>query len=305
MRADQGQAKAASGLGTRAPDRGLPAFGETANPAEYVPREACERALRGLERAVREGQTAALTASPGLGKTLLLRILEDRLRPGFRCVFLPYAALTERELCAWVLGLLDADPTADDPGEALVARARELAEAGDRLTLLIDDAGSMPIDTARGLAARIQRSGNQLRVVAAASDDAASSRVLAALHPDVAELRLAGPMTGAETAVYIETRLEQARVDEARSARFDSRAVAWIHRLSQGVPRRVHELGTSLLDAPPEGVGTAWAEERWLGAPLGDLEGDDGELDPELPGGLPADDEEPELLLDEDDVPFS
>ena len=67
----------------------LDPFGETSNPDEYVPREASEEGLLALGRAVRSGRTAALSAPPGFGKTLFLRLLAKRLAPGFRCLFLP------------------------------------------------------------------------------------------------------------------------------------------------------------------------------------------------------------------------
>jgi type II secretory pathway predicted ATPase ExeA len=264
LQGDEGQARRReSGEGAAA----LAAFGETSNPAEYVPREACETALRALEQAVRAGRCAALTAPPGLGKSLLLRLLERRLASGHRCLFLPYGALATSELCAWVLGLLG-EAFRDDPCTELLRYARRSAEEGRVLVLLVDDASSMPRGTARELGELVRESGNRLRLVLAASDDATSSRVLAVLHPDVVLVRFRAPMTGAETRLYVEARLEQARTPELLRRRFDDETIGWIHRLSGGVPRRVHDLGRSLLDEPPEGVGSLWREERWLGAPI-------------------------------------
>lgn len=275
MRANEGQA-----AGERAPEErlaepersGREPFGETANPGAYVPREATEDALLELERLVRAGRTTAITAPPGLGKSLLLRLLERRLAPGFCCLFLPYAALTLDELCAWTLGLLGSEPL-EEPKTELLREVRSRGD-GELLVLLIDDAGSMPLETARGLGRLILESGNRIRVVVGAADDAASSRVLAALHTEIAEIRFAEPMTALETRLYVQTRLEQAGVEASLRARFDEEALGTIHRLSGGVPRRIHDLAGSLLDKAPAGVGRAWKEERWLGAPMDETPGE-------------------------------
>ena len=55
------------------------AFGETANPDEYIPRPACEEALAELERTVfDQEEPCALIAPPGMGKSLLLRVFAKR-----------------------------------------------------------------------------------------------------------------------------------------------------------------------------------------------------------------------------------
>ncbi len=298
MRADEGQAAArrrvesVGGVGTRQ------AFGETANPGDYVPRAATEDALLELERLVRAGRTTALTAPPGLGKSLLLRLLARRLAPEFCALFLPYGAVTLEELCAWTLGLLDGpgpDPGPDDPLRALLLEARRRAEQGELLLLLIDDAGSMPVETARELSALVRESGNRIRVVVGTADDAASSRVLAALHNELAEVRFKEPMDLRETQLYVETRLDQAGVPDSERARFGADSIESIHRLSGGVPRRVHDVASRILVQAPEGVGSAWKEERWLGAPIDEaealLEIEPVDHEPELP----------ELWLDEDE----
>lgn len=276
-------------------------FGETSNPAEYVPREASEEALLAVERAVRAGRTAALTAPPGLGKSLLLRLLAKRLAPG-RCIFLPYAALTLEELCAWSLGLLG-EAVSDDSRADFLRFVRREAEDREPLVLLIDDGSSMPLETARSLGEMVRESGNRMRVVLAAADDAISSRVLAALHREIVWVRFTEPMDLLETRLYVRTRLEQASISRELCERFDEDAVGWIHRLSGGVPRRVHELSRSLLEEAPEGVGNAWREDRWLGAPIEDV-------DPSFLGdsaGLAslhrneAERELQQLLLDEDE----
>lgn len=249
----------------------LDPFGETSNPDEYVPREASEEGLLALEGAVRSGRTAALSAPPGFGKTLFLRLLAKRLAPGFRCLFLPYAAVTSQELCAWSLGLLGEDSGEDSRGDFLRFVRRE-AERGEVFVLLIDDGNSMPLETAQDLGQLVRESGNRLRVVLAATDDSISSRVFAALRREIVDVRLSQPMSLLETQLYVLTRLQRACLPNELCERFNDAALERIHRLSGGVPRRVHDLGRSLLEDAPTGVGRAWSEERWLGTPLDDLD---------------------------------
>jgi type II secretory pathway predicted ATPase ExeA len=249
------------------------AFGETSNPADYVAREASDLALSKLEWCVSAGQPAALVGPPGLGKTLLLRLLVERTAPKLRSMFLPYGALDLRELCAWALGLLD-EPASDAPLQALVWLARSRARDGSGLLLLIDDASAMPIATARGLGEAIVHAEGGLRVVLAAADDAAASRVVAAMHPDTLEVRLSEVMTLAETQRYLHGRLELRRAPAIAKARFDAPTVERIHRLSGGVPRRIHDLAVTLLGDVPSGVSSTSGDDRWLGAPLDDLDAD-------------------------------
>lgn len=299
--ADEGQA---AEVGNVLPARGPAPFGETANPAEYVPRDATEEALRALEQAFRSGGFTALTAPPGLGKSLLLRLLADRLGDELETVFLAYAALELDELCAWSLGLLGI-PVSDEPRATLLRRARALAEEERTLALFVDDGSSMPLETARALGELLRESGGRLRIVIAAGDDAVSRRVLVALDTEIDEVRFTQPMSPRETRAYVHTRLEQAGVPAEERARFHDEAIGWIHRLSGGVPRRVHELSCAILDKPPEGVGSGWRDERWLGAPLGEIEGESGDGWPDEVDRLPSNVEPagPEALVDEDEDP--
>ncbi len=226
-------------------------FAITPDPAVYVPREATETARKQLLRsASNPTKTTALIGPPGLGKTLLLHLLAEEVPGETRTAYLPYAALPPEELCAWALGLLDS-PATNDPIGALEAFGRELGERKSSLLLLIDDAGAMPIATARWAGELVQNSGGNVRLALAASDNATGNRVIAAIGSNFDIVHLNDSMTEDETRKYIDGRLELARVPASIRARFDDRTVRLLHRVSGGIPRRLHSGAAEILQEVP------------------------------------------------------
>ena len=113
-------------------------FESTANPARYVARPACEEVLGAIEFALLHGsEPVVLTGPTGLGKTMLLQVLGERLAQNYRVVRLPYPALSAAEICRWVLDGLG-EPVSlagDDPEGALLDRAFREAGAGREILL--------------------------------------------------------------------------------------------------------------------------------------------------------------------------
>jgi type II secretory pathway predicted ATPase ExeA len=234
-------------------------FGLTADPDGYVPRAATEQALAALCATLREGRRpAALLGPPGLGKTLLLHLVARRLDDRLRSIYLPYAALPLDELCAWGLSLLGISQSSDTIGD-LTQMAHELLSRGSGLLLLVDDAGAMPLPTARKLGDLVAGSGGALRLLAAAAEGPSASRVLAATGANVHVVRLLEPMNEQETREYVAARLARARIPAPVAARFDASTLERIHRLSAGIPRRVHGVASGLLRG---GVAEAYDEEE-------------------------------------------
>ena len=219
-------------------------FGVSADPARYVPREATERALERLVRAVRdERRSAVLGGIPGIGKTLLLRLLARRLAPELRTVHLPYASMPAPALCAWAMDLLGGSSSYDPVG-AVVAHARRPHADGVGLVLLIDDAEAMPEETAPQLARAARESDGALRLVAAAAETAAG--LLAQTWDHAERVTLRKPMDLEETSRYLVAHLEAAGLPEAVRAAFDASSISELHRRSGGIPGRVNP-GASLL----------------------------------------------------------
>jgi type II secretory pathway predicted ATPase ExeA len=239
--------------GLRYPDP----FGPTANLAAYVPCKAMERALFELLHTVRsERRAAAISGPPGLGKTLLLHLLADRLSPQLHFVYIPYPALPPDGLCTWALDLLGTQAS-DDPIAMLKAYGEHLRRQGSALLLLIDDAGALPVDSARMFGNLVAASDGGLRLAVASTDSPEASRPLAALGSDINMIRLIEPMTEAETRRYLESRLAMACVADAICAYFDDETMAALHRMSSGVPRRLNALASAVMRGIPSEAAAA------------------------------------------------
>jgi type II secretory pathway predicted ATPase ExeA len=234
-----------------APEPRIDPFGDTANPSLYVPREATERALIELvECGTEPARPAVLLGPPGIGKSLLLRRVEESIQDIEYRVFLAYPCLDTKGLCMWVLDSLRSPPF-EDPVFAFEAYLAHLREVGSGLLLLIDELCAMPPDTLHWLSRYLLTSKGEFRLIASALDDPHSLERIAPLGPACETILVESPMQPEESAQYVRERLALAGVPESIRARFDQTTVAELHRLSGGNPRELNAAATRILMPHP------------------------------------------------------
>ena len=272
-------------------ESGRRAFSETCDPAAYVERPASADALHAIAdwdaNAGQGGAVAALVAPPGLGKTFLLRVVERHLnRTGFaggtpaagvRALYLPYAGLGPTDLAIWVHGLLGrACPALPDEEASIAALVDIGADGGAPLTLLLDDADSMPPETVQAFSRRLSSAGPSLRLLLALNPDSKGSRVLASLHGLAPrEVRYVKPLSAAETGDYLRARMRWAGFPEEVVARVDEGEAHRVHALSNGIPRAIHAIAADRLDTgtavhDKQALDGKRRREDWMGRPIED-----------------------------------
>lgn len=225
-------------------------FEPTASPRAYLPRVATEDALAALGAAARAGLVpGALVGPAGIGKTLLLHVLGERLGRELRYVILPHAGLELAELASWALTRLGLRQSGD-PLAALLAHARELASGGAALLLLIDDAHTLSFPTARELGRCVARSRRALRLVFAAEDTPVTEALLRAVSPELELQRVDTPFTRSEVDAYLDQRLERAAAPPRVRERFHPHARDQLARSSGGIPGALDAAAAALLSTP-------------------------------------------------------
>lgn len=244
-------------------------FGSTTDPRAYVPRPACEAALAELLATLRGGgQRLALTGPNGIGKTQLLRVLEERLGDEAEVLILPYAGVEFEDLCRWILGTWGRWDKQDADEEALAASLldaiRAHASDGRMLLLALDDASGMPLATARQIGALIDRADGALRVLIVPVDDPRAGRLLAAFGPELDTVRFSTPMTEDETTRYVASRIAWAAPGAEIADRFDEGTVRWLHRASGGMPRELHRLALQVQRGIGREAAQADSDVPWL-----------------------------------------
>jgi type II secretory pathway predicted ATPase ExeA len=226
-------------------------FANTADTDAYVPRTATEFVLVELETALRDGARVLWLAGPaGSGKTLLLRVLEERLAGDFSSLRVPYSKLDPDEFCQWALDALNQEPAAD--GErALAARITRGAAMGDPpLVWMIDDADLLPISTLQTLLRLQHDTGNTLRLLLASSDELPAEELARAGVMPV-RVDLEGEMDSDEMAQYVRARLDHAGADPRQRAEIEA-ALDRLYARSRGNPGRLHEAAATLLCFGPD-----------------------------------------------------
>jgi general secretion pathway protein A len=226
-------------------------FENTSDTRFYFPGEAHQGALLKLRYAVENRRGAALLAGmSGLGKTLLVQTLARQLSPEFSpLVHLVFPDMPPPQLLAYLADELAGTRAAATPGVAQSVRhiertLHDAAEAGRHPVVVIDEAHLLrepsSLDTLRLLTNF--HSGERQAMTMLLVGQPALLPTLDRL-PDLDERMgvkcLLRPFNREETIGYVNHRLSSAG---AQRTIFRDDALAVLHELSQGVPRRINRL---------------------------------------------------------------
>ncbi|MBS0209499.1 MAG: AAA family ATPase [Planctomycetes bacterium] len=227
-------------------------FESGADTTAYYPSQSHQASLLKLRYSIENRSGGALLAGPsGIGKTLLVRLLAERLGEAFRpVVHVFYPAMSSAELLAYLAVQLGDRSTAQasmtlDESVATIGRALEQNVAAGRHALVV-------VDEAQSLAGRQALETLRLLMNFNVAGQPALSLLLVgqpALLPmvdRVPELEerlsvkcLMRPFTVEETMSYVQHRLALAG---AKHAIFSTGALETVHQLSEGLPRRINRL---------------------------------------------------------------
>jgi hypothetical protein len=225
---------------------------DTADPGCYVSRAETEVVLGQLEAALEEGvRIAVLSGPPGMGKTLLLHVLEERQHDARQLVFSPFLHFCPSEADEWLRGLLldsglEGDTDWDWPEISSVAGSRQ------PLLLILDEAQSMPPATAARLARGLRRVRAGMTTVLAGIEGPDLDRVVMALGEPVMRVRLEESLTPAEARDLVERAIPTRTDDSMDPSLFVQADARALHAAAEGNPRVLQALMIRMqLGEPP------------------------------------------------------
>lgn len=218
--------------------------------AAYYPSETHQSSLLKLRYALEHGGgVAVLGGVSGTGKTLLVKLLVERLGESFG----PWAHLVFPQLnTAELLGFIAAELFVEDDSTAsldrvvrgIQRRVLEIAEQGGRPVLVIDEAHLLAapdtFETLR-LLLNFEHQGRPALSLVLVGQPALLALLerLPQFDERVGVKCLLRPLTVDETMSYVQHRLALAG---ARQPIFTTAALETVHRLSHGSPRRINRL---------------------------------------------------------------
>jgi type II secretory pathway predicted ATPase ExeA len=224
-------------------------FGDTSRPEAYVALSSRDTALRRLRYGLEHGGGPALLfGTTGSGKTTLAHALARELN--WPATHLVFPAMPAVELLAYLGDELHAPPGEPGLSGSLRRVRRALGESPrrDRRVLLVVDEAHLIDDQATFEALRLllnftddDRPGLALLLVGGPE---ILLQIPPALCDRLSARAMLGPFTAEESAFYVLGRLASAG---ARRPLFDPEALAELHRLADGLPRRLNLLADLAL----------------------------------------------------------
>lgn len=235
--------------------RELP-FGITPDTSFFFSSAGSQEALNTLLIAARSGEGfIKITGEVGTGKTLLCRKFMATLGEGFVTAYIPNPYLDPRGLMLALADELEIGPEPDADQyqllKAITRRLLELAAAGRRVLLCLDEAQAMPLESleALRLLTNLETEKRKLLQIVLFGQPELNHKLR---QPEIRQLaqRITfhyhlGPLGADDLDFYVSHRLRVAGFTGGRL--FSARAIRKLRRASGGVPRLVNILAHKAL----------------------------------------------------------
>jgi general secretion pathway protein A len=230
------------------------AFRKTPDPRYLFQNDVYEEAIEQLVYSVEEMELSLLTGEVGSGKTLLSRVLVDRVGDRYEIGMILNPRLSPRQFlktAASELGIAEPRFHTNDLLEQLHTQLLALHEAGRAALLIVDEAHLIPgkptFEEIRLLTNFQLDDRNLIAIVLIGQPELRERlkhRSYRALTQRIGAQFHLTPLTAADTSDYIRHRV---KVAGGTRALFSDDAIQVLHKASGGIPRILNGLATQAL----------------------------------------------------------
>ncbi len=256
----------------------------------YFPSAGNEAARAAVSRCLTRAEgVALLIGGPGLGKSMLARVLERDLRPQMTSIVINSAGLcTRRSLLSTIAAGLELKCAPLDEGDLRMAIVDQLESKGaSNVALLVDEAHTLPLrllEELRLLTNALHHGEPGVRIALIGNtrlEERIGNSKLESFAQRVACRQYLAPFTKGETGEYIRRELFRCGADGDRL--FDATAAAGVFAATDGIPRLINQMcdhalvlaavsGLERIDR--EAIEEAWADLQQLPAPWNESRSD-------------------------------